>query len=929
MNILSKFNLTSRIVFLVSLLGALAVIITLYSLASLRAVDRDYRALLNQDARASLLISAALLDLSDASHLVLSVLTEQEVADMRQTQQQLAVVMEDFDDKLATIAPLVSNASHQLSLIRQQERALFEQANAVIDSAARWRGDRALTIIHQEFDPTLQSIRQNMDVLRSRTVNNFNSTSEALSATTRATMVNTAAAFTLALILVIGLSAYISLTQISRPIKQLTRTMNRLSLRDYACPIDHTERQDEVGSMAKALEVFRDNMQRADRLEREALIDAENRRISQQLIDLTEAMPGAVFQLRVNPDGEQRFQFLSGKASRYIGDSAFDASHSGLRLDRIRVDKSPEHTRALERLISQSLNQLCPLDMEMEVETETQRFWLKTLASARKTSDGAILLNGIWLDTSEAKAQAQALETAKEQAEQAAKAKSDFLATMSHEIRTPMNAILGFAELVLKHPLEQRQREHMEKLVRSGQHLLGIINDILDFSKIDGKHLTVERIPFSPQQLLDDTREMLGDKARDKGLQLEFEPASALPNLVGDPLRIYQILLNYTNNAIKFSEHGTITLRLELQQVAGNGTCLYGEVEDQGIGLSKQEQAKLFAPFQQADTSITRRYGGTGLGLAISRSLSELMDGDVGVRSTLGKGSCFWFRVRVGIAAPDTPLTISSPTPPQADPGLNGLRVLLVDDNEVNRLVAREFLHEAGVLVDEVEDGYDAVQQLTQNSQLNYDAVLMDVMMPGLDGLSATRILRQNTRLYKLPIIAMSANASQEDEKKSLQAGMNVHLPKPIDQHLLWRTLSRLCLGNVTDIPSPRAPAPEAEDSASVLDPLPLETLKQLVSTERFISMLAMLTADCIKRGERFRALGDAADPQTLSREAHDLISTAGHSGLRKLEQSARTLKSELENAPDETVLKKLCMTIYQNAMTSVATLETYFGVRS
>lgn len=382
---------------LVSLLGALAIITIAYALASLRTIERDYHALLDQDARASMLISAALVDLSDSSHRVLSVLTEQEVGKMRQTQQQLNTILSDFDDKLTTIAPLLPENGPELDDIRQQKQQLSEQANAVIDAAARWRGDRALRIIHQQFDPTLKAIRQDMDGLRTLTTEGFKTSADRLSAAAHSTVVNTSIAAPLGLALILGLSTYLSLSQITRPIRQLTKAMINLSQGNYAYPVQHTERQDELGSMARALWAFKDTMKRADRLEREASIDAEKRRISQQLIDLTEAMPGAVFQLRITPDGAQQVQFLSGKAQRYIGDEPLHTNAGGLRMDHIRVDKTPETRRALDHAISQSLNQLYPLDLEMEVDIGRRRLWLKTLATAKRTPEGDTLLNGIWL----------------------------------------------------------------------------------------------------------------------------------------------------------------------------------------------------------------------------------------------------------------------------------------------------------------------------------------------------------------------------------------------------------------------------------------------------------------------------------------------------------------------------------------------------
>ncbi len=924
MRFFSNLNLTGKIVTLVALLGALSIIITLYSMHHLYSVDRDYRALIDRDAQASVLIGSALLDLSDASRLVFSVLTEQEEAKMRATQLRLNERQAQFREKIAGIAPLLDDSAPKLEAILAQEQQVFELAGQIIDSAARWRGDRALDIIHSRFDPRLNELRGNMDALRDEIIEHFQSASLQLNAATRSTLLATAISFGLALTTIIGMSAYLSLTQISRPINQLTRTMGQLSHRHYDERIEHTERRDEVGRMAQALQVFRDNMQRADRLELEARASEEIRRISRQLVELTDAMPGAVFQLMVRPDGSQRFTFLSGKAGKFIGQETL-VNSSGLRLDGIRVERSAAADQEIDRAIARSLEALQPLDIDMQVALGDRRFWLKTLATARRTDDGATLFNGIWLDISEIKEQARALEEAKELAEQAAKAKAAFLATMSHEIRTPMNAILGLAQLTLRHPLEPQQQERLEKILRAGQHLLGIINDILDYSKIDAEHLQLESIPFSPRQLLEDVREMFEERAVGKGLALRVEAVDDLPLLIGDPLRISQILINYVNNALKFSDRGQVTLRLRLER--GEELFLHGEVEDQGIGLSEQETRSLFQPFQQADASITRRFGGTGLGLAISRSLAELMGGGVGVRSRPGEGSVFWFRIRVAEALGAQAQVVPVAYPRVSAKALDGLRLLLVDDNELNRLVANELLKDAGMQVDQAEDGRHAIDLLEQAHDGTYDAVLMDLMMPEMDGLTATRLLRRNPRFGSLPIIAMTANASQQDIEQCLAAGMNAHVGKPIDEQQLWRTLLQHCLHEQPAQVAPAAAAPvEPVRQGRVLDPKPLEHLQRLVAAERFGNMLNMLMEDCRQRGRSFAALAEQADLQPLDQQAHDLISTAGHAGLVQLADLGKAVRQALQRS-DAAAARALALQIDRAAADAVQELEARFGV--
>jgi PAS domain S-box-containing protein len=391
------------------------------------------------------------------------------------------------------------------------------------------------------------------------------------------------------------------------------------------------------------------------------------------------------------------------------------------------------------------------------------------------------------------------LREAKERAEQASRMKGDFLANMSHEIRTPMNAIVGMTHLALRGTQDARLLDYLQKIQQSSRHLLGIIDDILDFSKIEADKLTFEQIDFSIATLLDNFTNLISERAYAKGLQLMQDVAPDVPDLVvGDPLRVGQVLINYGNNAVKFTHQGDIQVSVSVQHLEPDHVTLRFAVRDTGIGLTPEQAGELFQSFHQADSSTSRRYGGTGLGLAISRKLAERMGGEVGVSSQLGEGSTFWFTVRLGRTQQPQPAL--KPVPHTAEgvaPGAAAAhdaratgaatgtalgRILAVDDNEVNLQIARELLRNQGFDVDVALDGQQALDLVRVQA---YDLVLMDMQMPVMDGLSATRAIRQLPEGLRLPIVAMTANAMEKDRQDCLEAGMNDFITKPMDPALL------------------------------------------------------------------------------------------------------------------------------------------------
>jgi PAS domain S-box-containing protein len=381
-------------------------------------------------------------------------------------------------------------------------------------------------------------------------------------------------------------------------------------------------------------------------------------------------------------------------------------------------------------------------------------------------------------------------ETARREAEAANRAKSEFLANMSHEIRTPMNGILGLTQLALEEALPAVPRDYIHKAHESAQSLLGILNDILDLSRIEARRLPIENIPFDLGKPLHQIDSLLGAAIRQKGLVFTISQAPDVPRgLIGDPLRLSQILTNLVGNALKFTARGGIELAIRVAETPGPTKLLLEfAVSDSGIGMTAEEQERAFKAFSQADSSTTRRYGGTGLGLAICRRLVELMGGSIGVASRPGAGSTF--RLVLPFERSDHALQPQTRSLRDERERLAGLRVLLVEDNPTNRLVATRILEKTGATVALAEDGAQAVALLDAAPDA-CDAVLMDIQMPVMDGIEATRRLRADARFDRLPIIAMTADAMSEDRQNCLDAGMQDYVSKPIDIAKLVGALTR------------------------------------------------------------------------------------------------------------------------------------------
>lgn len=487
----------------------------------------------------------------------------------------------------------------------------------------------------------------------------------------------------------------------------------------------------------------------------------------------------------------------------------------------------------------------------------------------------------------------QALGQAKRHAEQASQAKSDFLSMMSHELRSPMTGVLGALSLLLQTPLPEESMRYARIAHDSAQSLLAILNDILDVAKLEAGKIAIEHLDFAVEPLIDEVIQLMSALAAGKGLRLTVERALAVPRyLRGDPVRLRQILLNLVSNAIKFTEVGGVTVSLAYEPSA---TLLKITVTDSGIGIAPPVQQRLFARFTQADSSISRNYGGTGLGLAICKQLCELMGGEIGVRSSPGQGSAFWFTVR---CEPGEPLSSDRAAP--AAPTLSRkLHILLAEDSPINQIIIQAILGKAGHTLEIVNHGRAAVEAAARTG---FDLILMDVQMPELNGVSATQAIRALAAPYSsAPIIALTASALREQQADYLAAGMNDYVSKPFTEETLLSAIARQCAAHP---PLDRADgagtadAPFAEWShLSLFDAGQLDGVRRSVGAAALGALLEQGLAAVKAHDARINSAWQAGDIDQIHKIAHRLKGEAGTLGLQRIAAIAAFLDKTTEPA--------------------------------
>ena len=542
------------------------------------------------------------------------------------------------------------------------------------------------------------------------------------------------------------------------------------------------ERDDEIGKLAVAFNGLLKFI-----VDQEALLTRVA--ATEQVRKILTYVPGMVFQYCQHPDGTGAFPFASEAVRELYGVSPQVLESSASSIRDLLVTEDRERFFMSLRLSATRMERWL---VDYRIRSSDGRIkWLHVDAVPELDEAGRIVWYGFVTDVTATKALEHELDKHRLHLEELVRDRTEQLANMSHEIRTPLNAITGMAYLMHRTGVTPEQADRLNKIEAASSHLLEIINSILDLSKIDAGKLTLSAEVIQIEKLLANVVSIMNDRAASKGLRLNINLAARLPGVVGDGTRIQQALLNYVGNAIKFTAQGSVTIGVKVEADEGEHVRLCFEVQDTGIGIAPEVLGKIFNSFEQADSSTTREYGGTGLGLAITKRLAELMGGAVGVSSTPGVGSRFWFTALLGKGEPSG----TEPGAPDLDraeamltEASQGKCVLLVEDEPTSQVVAEELLVAVGFLVDTADNGSEAVEMVERKA---YDLILMDMQMPQMDGITATRCIRQLPGGQSVPILAMTANVFSDDKSNCLDAGMNDFLTKPVVPGVLYSTLLR------------------------------------------------------------------------------------------------------------------------------------------